>query len=108
MPYVTGAAILDMVEKGTPSAGDSDWADLVAAAIDAAITERLDGTTPDTGFTAELDRSALLDGAAAYAERRSPHGILSVGPEGEVQRLGADILRATNPVLRRHLRPGIG
>lgn len=108
MPYVTGAGILAVVGKDDPASADEDWADLVAAAIEAAIAVRLDGTTPDAGFDAELARSALLDGAAAYAERRSPHGILSVGPDAEAVRLGADILRATNPVLRRHLLPGIG
>lgn len=106
MPYVTGAAILAAVEKGSPSAADSDWADLVAAAIDAAITRRLRDETPSAELEAELARSALLDGMAAYAERRAPHGILSIGPDGDVARMGARMLRATSPVLADHLAEG--
>lgn len=106
MPYVTAAAILAAVEKGSPSAGDTDWAELVAAAIEGAIAARLGDATPSADLTAELARAALLDGMAAYAERRAPHGILSVGPEGDVARLGADLLRAVPPVLGRHLGNG--
>lgn len=112
MPWVTGSAILQHVAaSGSPSSAqpDEDWADVCAAAIDAAIDTRLDGVTPDAGFTAELTRSALQDGAAAYVERKSPHGVLSMGPDGEAVRLGADVLRATTPVLGRNMpTAGIG
>lgn len=108
MPYVTGAAILTHVGVAAPSAEDETWADVCAAAVEAAIAERLDGDTPSAGFTSELEYSALVDGAAAYQGRDAPHGVLSIGPDGEVVRLGADILRATLPVIRRHTIPGIG
>jgi hypothetical protein len=38
--------------------------------------------------------------------RKSPHGVLSVGPDGDVARLGSDILRACDPILYR-INPGI-
>ena len=112
MPWVTGSAILQhAAASGSPSAAqpDEDWADVCAAAVNAAIDTRLDGETPGADFTAELTRSALQDGAAAYAERKAPHGVLSIGPDGDAVRLGADILRSTTPVLGRHLpTAGIG
>lgn len=109
MPYVTGAAILTHVGQSSPTADDEAWADDCAAAVDAAITARLDGETPGSGFTLELTRSALEDGAAAYLARKAPHGILTLGPDGEAVRLGADILRASTAVLGRHLpTAGIG
>lgn len=107
MAYVTGAAILTHVGVTAPTAADTAWAGVVAAAIDAAITARIDGDTESADLTAELTRAALQDGAAAYNERRAPHGILTIGGDGDTVRLGADILRATLPVLRRHLVPGL-
>ena len=108
MPYVTGAAILTHVGESSPSADDTAWAATCAAAIEAAITYRLDGTTPTSDQESELNRAALQDGAAAYNERTAPHGIQSIGPDGDIVRLGRDILRALNPVLTRIIGPGIG
>lgn len=98
-PYVTGALILTHVRKGTPAADDEDWADTCAAAIEAVIAERLDGATPSAGKEAQIVRAALQDGAAAYLERDAPHGIQSVGPDGDVVRLGRAITRSLDAVL---------
>jgi hypothetical protein len=109
VPYVTGAQILTHVGKGSPSPDDTAWADLCAGAIEGAIAERLDGNTPDADGVAELDVAALTDGAALFNSRGAPHGILSVGPDGEAVRLGSDTLRALLPVLHRiHPTAGIG
>lgn len=111
MPYVTGAAILTHVGKTSPSAGDTAWAGLCADAIEAAIHARLDAgaITPDSYGVDELEVSALTDGAALFNSRTAPHGVLSLGIDGEAVRLGADSLRATLPVLRRiHPTAGIG
>ena len=115
-PYVTDDLILAAVGEGSPSAAESDWAAACAAAVEAAIAAVLAGATPSAELEAELGRAAVLDGAAAYQERNAPHGILSVGPDGDAVRLGAELLRATGPVLVRHLGkrrpsaalPGIG
>lgn len=109
MPYVTGAAILQHVAKsGAPSdaAPDEAWADMVAAAIEADIALRLGDTVPGAGFTDALEVAALQDGAAAYMARGAPHGVLSVGPDGDAVRLGADIERALPHVLARYLASG--
>lgn len=103
-PYVTGAAILDAVENTAPSQAETDWADLVAGAVDGAIVERLGATVPSAELEARLALSALQDGMAAYVSRDSPHGVLSIGPDGAPVRLGSDLLRATGRVLL----PGIG
>ena len=103
-PYVTAAEILTAT-GGT----DAAWAATVAAAIEGTIAERLDGHTPSAEFDAALQRSAVIDGAAAYVEIRAPSGVVSLGADGEAFRLGADVLRSTEAVMRRHLpTAGIG
>lgn len=108
MTYVTGAAILAQAGVAAPSTEQSDWADLCAAAIEAVIAERMADVTITAGITAQLERAALLDGIAAYTERTAPHGILSVGPDGDVARLGRGMVRALEPVFLAKAGPGIG
>src|SRR6188768_2192850 len=98
MPYVTGAQILVHVGKSSPTAADTTWAGLCADAIEAGIAARLDGETPSSGGVDELEVAALTDGAALFNSRAAPHGVLSIGPDGESVRLGADSLRAVNKV----------
>lgn len=110
-PYVTGAAILQHVAgSGTPSADTEDvaWAGLCADAVEGAIAHRLeDGAfTPSASQEDALIAAALQDASALYVARKSPHGVLSVGPDGEVARLGSDILRACNAILYP-ISPGI-
>jgi hypothetical protein len=112
MPYVTGSAILQHVAgSGAPSADAEDeaWADVCAAAVEGAIADRLDGgaLTPTTEQDAQLTAAALQDGAALYVARKAPHGVLSIGPDGDVARLGSAILRASDAILYR-ISPGIG
>jgi hypothetical protein len=107
MPYVTGSAILTHVGEGSPTSDDTAWAADCAAAIEAVIAHRMADVTITADITAELERAALQDGAAAYVDRHSPHGIQSTG-EGDVIRLGRDIVRALEPVFLRYALPGIG
>jgi hypothetical protein len=111
MPYVTGAQILQHVAgSGTASADAEDvaWAGKCADAVEGAIASRLgDGAyTPTASQADQLEAAALQDGAALYMARKSPHGVLSIGPDGEVARLGSDILRACDAILYR-IDPGI-
>lgn len=110
MAYVTGAAILDHVQVAAPTAEDTAWAATVAAAIEGYIAYRLDDVTIAPGSAAEdeIIRAALDDGAAAYARRKAPHGILTMGPDGQAVRLGKDIAIALRPVLARRGSIGIG
>jgi hypothetical protein len=106
VPYVTGAAIL--TGAGSPSDPNTDWADACAAALEAVIAHRMADVTITADITAELERAALLDGVAAYVDLSAPHGIQSLGPNGETVRLGRDIVRALEPVFLRYALPGIG
>ena len=111
MPYVTGTQILVHVGKGAGTAEEQVWAGKCADAIEGAISARLDAgsITPDASGVDELEVSALTDGAALFNSKAAPHGVLSLGIDGEAVRLGADSLRATLPVIRRiHPTAGIG
>lgn len=103
---LTGPALVAAL--GTTSV-DSTWAATVAAAVNAAVTTRLNGYTvaASSAAEAELSRSVLLDGIAAYKDRDAPHGILSLGPDGEIVRVGSDIVRWSAPVIARYAIPGI-
>ena len=112
MPYVTGTQITTHVGKPSPTAEEIAWAALCAAAIEGAIEVRVDTASFVPGATPggdELAVSALTDGAALFQSKAAPHGVLSMGIDGEAVRLGADSLRATLPVIRRiHPTAGIG
>lgn len=106
---MTGALILAHVANTSPSAADTAWAGTCAAAIEGAIADRLgDGAlTPTASQEAQIVAAALQDGAACYVSRKSPHGVLSIGPDGDAVRLGRDLLRELEPILYR-IAPGIG
>ena len=106
-PYVTGTEILAHVAGGaTPSVAAEDvaWAAKCAAAIEAIIEDRLDGATPSAGLEARLHVAAEQDGAKLYESRKAPHGVLSMGLDGETVRLGSFQTRALDSVFL----PGIG
>jgi hypothetical protein len=68
-----------------------------------------DVTYDDPGPVAhELARAALIDGVAAYVDIKAPHGVQSLGPDGDVVRLGRSISRALEDVFRTYALPGIG
>ena len=107
-PFVTGAEILTHVGEDAPDAAQTAWAASCAAALEAVIAYRLTGVTITAGIEAELNVAAVQDGAACYASRAAPHGVLSVGPDGDVVRLGRDITRELEPIFLRYAGPGIG
>jgi hypothetical protein len=108
MPYVVAADILEHAKVSSPSAADTEWAGIVADALEAVIAHRMTGITITADITSELERAALLDGLAAYAERSAPHGIVELGDGTSTARLGRDITRALEPVFYRYAGPGIG
>ena len=103
-PYVTAAEILAHVGNGTPTADDTAWATKCAAAIEAIITDRLDGSTPSADLEARLNVAAEQDGAMLYMARKAPHGVLSMGVDGDSVRLGSSQTRALDNVFL----PGVG
>jgi hypothetical protein len=104
-PYVTAAAILEHAGRGSPTAEETAWAELVADALEAEIAHRLAGVTIDANLEAIVRRAAVQDGAAGFAERQAPHGVVNVDGV-DVIRLGRDLVRALGPVFRRY-NPGI-
>jgi hypothetical protein len=109
VPYVTGAGILAHRGIGAPTAYQTTWAGLCADAIEGALATRLTGVTPSAGETDQLEVAALTDGSALFASKEAPDGIRSMGPDGDVVRIGSDALRACIPVLSRvHPTAGIG
>jgi hypothetical protein len=108
VPYVTGADILAKAGATDPTSDDTQWAASCADAIEALIARRLTGFTPTAGDTNELERAALLDGLGCYADRKAPHGIIAMGPDGDPVRRGQEISRALEPVLFAITGPGIG
>jgi hypothetical protein len=107
--YVDAADILVQAGVSAPSAAESAWADTVEDAIEGAIAHALDdgAFTPTSSQTAALTAAAMLDALALFEMRSAPHGVLSITPDGEVARLGADPLRASRTVLYP-INPGIG
>ena len=108
-PYVTGTLILTNTGPASPSAQQMIDAQNVADEIEAAIAIRLEGQTPSSGAEDMLKIAALLDGSARFNSLSTPHGIQSIGPDGDVVRLGASSLRALNPVIAMiHSTAGLG
>ena len=103
---ITNAAL---GSAATPTSDQTAWATLCAAAVNAAITTRLNGYTPANGSRAEaeLARSAVLDGLEYFRSKDARFGILSVGQDGEPVRVATDILWSV-PVINRYAVPGIG
>jgi hypothetical protein len=101
MTYVTGSQILVHVGKSSPTAADTTWAGLCADDIEGGIATLLDGYTPAAGEVNQLETAALTDGAALFNSRAAPHGVLSIGPDGDTVRLGADSLRAVRAAIRK-------
>lgn len=106
---VDGGAILTAASKASPSTEESDWADVCAAAVNAAIETRLNGYTVDSPSNAEdeLTRAAVLDGLEFFRSKDARFGILSVGPDGEPVRVAVDLLWSV-PVIARYATPGMG
>jgi hypothetical protein len=111
--FVDGDAILAQARgSSTPSEADTAWAAMCADAVNEAMTIDLKtyAVVADSDAEKALQRAALLDGVAAYADRDAPTGILSLGPDGQPVRVRADVLRAAVPVIDRlvYPLPGIG
>jgi hypothetical protein len=105
--YITSTDILTQARETSPTAADTDWAEVCAAAVNGAIGLFMADADTTAYGAAELYRAALMDGVGAYADRNAPHGVLSLEVDGSAIRLGADILRASWPVLRRHAPVGL-
>lgn len=115
MSFVDGAAVLTYVgsdaEGFTPSEADEDWADIAAAAVDAAITTALED--PDLSdsdqLVAELTWAAIVAAGEAYKRRDAPFGVTGYeDAQGAAVRVARDYLTTIGPILDRYRIPGIG
>ncbi len=105
----SGSAITTAAGKASPTADETSWAATCAAAVNSAITTRLNGYTVVASSDAEkeLTRSALLDGLEFFRSKDARFGVLTVGPDGDPVRVAVDILWSV-PVIGRYAIPGIG
>lgn len=86
----------------SPSTLDTDKADKVVAAVNAAVTTMLGGDTPSTEEDAELARSVVLDGLDAFRAFDVRNGVLSVGPDGDPVRIGVGLIPVSHAVMARY------
>jgi hypothetical protein len=113
--WVTGAAILTHAHNRAPSPEDSEWADLVASAVNAGLDHRLEGTTWLNPLIApppqppELAMVALNAGTEAYKRREAVFGLTGyVDLQGAAIRIARDYLEAQAPIIARYATFGLG
>lgn len=103
--WVTGPELLTFVGSSNPSAADSEWADVCAAAINDAIRYYLDYPDPDYGIgNEELIGAARLAASEMYRRRDAPFGTTGFTDlqTGGLIRLARDYLEGVKPVLFRY------
>lgn len=109
MALVIGTEVLLYVGVKTPSELETAWADLCAAAVEEAITVRLNGAVVPDPPTPELRTVAIMAAGEAYKRREAPFGVANFDGQGEAVRLARDYLEAIKPQLDRYGNgPGIG
>jgi hypothetical protein len=111
--WVTGAEILAAVGASPAAAGDAEWADACAAAVNAGIDHRLAGMVavdpplPPEAY-AEVTYAATIAGAEAYKRREAVYGLTGyVDLEGAAVRVARDYLAGVDPILARYATIGI-
>ena len=110
--YVTGAQVLAFVGITSPSADETDWSDACAAAVDAAITSRLNGgIVPDPSPALdEITVAARLAAAEAYKRKEATFGVTGYSDiQGAAIRVARDYMEGVRPLLDRwRIVGGIG
>lgn len=109
---VTGAQILTFVGAKTPTAEDTEWADMVASAVVSGMTVRLNGAVIVSPSPAEdeLNAALLIGGAEGYKRREATFGLTGYADlEGAAIRVARDYLEGVRPLIDRYSAgPGIG
>ena len=108
--FVTGAEVLVYVGVKSPSAPETEWADLVADAVNTGILIRLNGAVITDPPPAELKTAAMMAAGEAYKRRETPFGVTGFSDvEGQAIRLARDYLDGVKPEIDRYgAGPGIG
>jgi hypothetical protein len=112
MYSLSGTQILAFVGVKNPTQEDVDWSDMVAKALVAGLTVRLNGAIPLDGTMAEdeLNVALLLGGAEGYKRKEATFAQTGYAdPEGGAITLARDYLDSIKPLINRHSAgPGIG
>lgn len=110
MEWTTGAEVLAFVGIDAPTAGETTWADAIAAAVSQGIDQRLNGGTVPPESEAEVRVAATLAGAEGFRRRSAPFGVTGYSDlAGVAIRVARDYLEGVKPLVDRWSRgPGIG
>ena len=112
-PFPTGDDILAFVGIANPSAAEADWANAVAAAVEAGMITRLNDANLiqpwPVGMNTEIRVAAMLAGSEAFKRREAVFGLTGYADlEGNAIRVARDYLEGTKPIADRYGTPGIG
>jgi len=109
--FVTPEDVIAYVGVKTPSQADTDWATLVASAVDSGITVRLNGAViidPSPAMD-ELHLAATFAAGEAYKRREVAFGGTGFADIEAASALARDYLSAVAPQIDRYGNgPGIG
>jgi hypothetical protein len=108
--WVTGAAILAHAHSRSPSDEDTEWAGLVADAVNAGMDHRLEGAVyVSPPPPPELTMAALNAGTEAFKRRETVFGLTGyVDLQGAAIRIARDYLEAQAPIIARYATFGLG
>jgi hypothetical protein len=108
---LTGTQILAFVGKSAPTTADTEWADMVAAAILSGLTTRLNGAVilDASPAESELNVAMLLAGAEGFKRKEATFGLTGYADmEGNAIRVARDYLSGMQPLIDRYgAGPGI-
>jgi hypothetical protein len=113
--WITPELILERAGNVNPSAEDSTWAEVCAAAVNAGIDKRLEGSTwvnpliePPPPPPPELLFCASVAGVESYKRREATFGLTGyVDLQGAAIRVARDYLEAQAPIIARYATLGI-
>ena len=109
--WVDAATILRRAGAPTsPSADDLEYAEVCAAAVNAGLDDRLEGSVyVSPPLPAELVLVAQLAGIEAYKRREAVFGVTGyIDLQGAAVRVARDYLEGSAPIIARYATRGLG
>jgi hypothetical protein len=101
--FVTGDDVLAQVGASSPSAFETEWAGLVAGAVNDGIVAKLGGSAITDPPPAELVTAARYAATEAYKRREVPFGVLGFADlQGTAYRVARDYLEGVAPIIGRY------
>ena len=111
MYSLTAEQVLSFVGVKVPDDDETAWATMVAKALVAGLTQRLNGAVIADGSAAEdeLNVALMIGGAEGYKRREATFGLTGYADlEGNAIRVARDYLDGVRPLIERYSVPGIG